>query len=131
MTLYTHDAPFLKINNINNLRLFLKKNKIEINTDRSQLINEIANAFSKIPYENLTKIIKSDGVITPRSAMRYPDELLSDYLKWRTGGTCFSLTAATIAVYNAVGIEAHPVLADRHYGPDTHCGLVIVIPEGL
>ncbi len=131
MTLYTHDAPFLKINNINNLHLFLKKNKIEIGTNRSQLISEIADAFSKIPYENLTKIIKSDNVISPRSAMRYPDELLSDYLKWGTGGTCFSLTAATIAVYNAVGIEAHPVLADRYYGPDTHCGLVIVTSEGL
>ena len=69
-------------------------------------------------------------VISSRSAMRYPDELISDWLKWGTGGTCFSLTAAIIAVYNLLGIEAHPVLADRHYGTDTHCGLVILSPQG-
>jgi hypothetical protein len=81
-----------------------------------------------MPYENLTKIIKADKVLSPASAMRYPDELIGDYLRWGTGGTCFSLTAAVIAVLDSVGIEAYPVLADRYYGPDTHCG--IVQPDG-
>jgi arylamine N-acetyltransferase len=36
-----------------------------------------------------------------------------------------------IAMYNCMGIEAHPLLADRHYGTDTHCALVVVIPEGV
>lgn len=126
-----NDAPFLKITDNKLLELFLHKHSIDRNIDKSLLIENIALAFSKIPYENLTKIIKFSGVVHPGSAMRYPDELLEDYLKWGTGGTCFSLTAAIISVYNAVGIEAHPVLADRHYGPDTHCGLVIVTPKGL
>jgi hypothetical protein len=87
-------------------------------------------AFSILPYENLTKILKSDSVISASSAMRYPDELLGDFLKWGTGGTCFSLTAAVVAVFEALGIIAHPVLADRHYGPDTHCGISVTGDSG-
>ncbi len=120
-----HDAPHMTVTDPLLLQRFLSRTGINPSQDRSLLIESIAAAFSRIPYENLTKIIKAESVITPRSAMRYPDELISDYLKWGTGGTCFSLTAAIVAVYNALGIEAHPVLADRHYGPDTHCGLVI------
>jgi hypothetical protein len=62
--------------------------------------------------------------------MRYPDEVLGDFLKWGTGGTCFSLTAALAGVLDALGIEVYPILADRHYGPDTHCGLIMPRPDG-
>ena len=84
-----------------------------------------------VPYENLTKIIKSDTLVNPRSALRFPGEVLSDHLAWGTGGTCFSLTAAIIAVFDALGIEAQPLLADRHYGCDTHCGLVVTHENAL
>lgn len=127
----SHDAPFLRLIDPVLLRTFLARHNINPDQARNEMVYSIADAFSRIPYENLTKIIKSEGVLHPRSAMRYPDEVLGDYLRWGTGGTCFSLTAAVIAVYNALGIEAHPVLADRHYGPDTHCGLLIVTKEGL
>ena len=126
-----HDAPYLRISDMTVLESFLKRNAIDLSLNKVQLLQRVAEAFSRIPYENLTKIIKSEGVIHPRSAMRYPDELIGDYLRWGTGGTCFSLTASIIAVYNAIGIEAHPVLADRYYGPDTHCGLVLVTAEGV
>ncbi len=125
-----NDAPWLKISQPV-LQKFLIRFGITQYENPSSLLYRVAEAFSRIPYENLTKIIKSDTMVNPSSAMRYPDELITDYLKWGTGGTCFSLTASVIAIYNALGIEAHPVLADRHYGPDTHCGLIIVKPEGL
>lgn len=125
-----NDAPWLQVSP-QILKSFLCRHGIDPVNDRSVLLHRIADAFSRIPYENLTKIIKSDSMVNPSSSMRYPDELIGDYLKWGTGGTCFSLTAAIIAVYNALGIETHPVLADRHYGPDTHCGLMIVRPDGL
>jgi len=126
-----HDAPCLRITDQTILSSFLKKNAIDLSLSKEQLMYRIADAFSHIPYENLTKILKTDAVISPRSAMRYPDELMGDYLRWGSGGTCFSLTAACIALFNAVGIEAHPILADRHYGPDTHCGLVMVTAAGI
>jgi arylamine N-acetyltransferase len=126
----THDAPWLTISN-GILEKFLTKCNIDRSIGKILLVDKIAAAFSSIPYENLTKIIKTDAMVNPVSSMRHPDELIGDYLRWGTGGTCFSLTAAIIAVYNALGIETHPVLADRHYGPDTHCGLIIVRADGL
>ena len=69
--------------------------------------------------------------MNPGSAKRLPDEVIRDYLRYGAGGTCFSLTAACIAVFAACGIEAHPILADRHYGVDTHCALVFPQESGL
>ena len=126
-----HNALCLRITDPAVLKQFLARWNIDPRSDRQMLVERVAFAFSHIPYENLTKIIKSDAVIGPDSAMRLPDEVLADWLKYNTGGTCFSLTAAIIAVLNALGIETHPVLADRHYGPDTHCGVVIVECNGL
>jgi len=120
-----HDSPHLTISDKSILQNFLRRAGIDPNAAAAALIPQIAAAFSAVPYENLTKIIKTDALVNPRSAMRLPDEVIGDYLRWGTGGTCFSLTAAITAVYDSLGIEAHPVLADRHYGADTHCGLIV------
>src|SRR5262249_11967835 len=44
-----------------------------------------------------------------------------------TGGTCFSLTAALLHLLRSLGWQAEPILADRPYGPDTHCALLVWI----
>lgn len=119
-----HDAPFLTCKH-EVVERFCLRYRISLKASPRLLISQIAAAFANIPYENLTKIIKADGLLNPSSAIRHPAELLHDHLLWGTGGTCFSLTAACVALCNARGIEAHPILADRCYGPDTHCGLVI------
>ncbi len=121
-----HDAPVFRCTDRGVLNRFCQRYDIQADAPQQTVIDQVAQAFSAIPYENLTKIIKADGVIKPQSAMRLPDEVLADHLRWGCGGTCFSLTAAIIAVYDALGIEAHPLLADRHYGTDTHCGCVVV-----
>jgi len=122
---HIHDAPWLSIADQAVMARFLDHFRIDRLQPRRALIGSVIHAFAGIPYENLTKIIKHDILVTPSSAMRYPDELLADFFAWGTGGTCFSLTAALVAVLDAMGIEAYPVLADRHYGPDTHCGVMI------
>jgi len=121
-----HTAPIFCCGNRDLTNRFFRKYRIDRNDTSTAVIQACAGAFARIPYENLTKIIKSDTVVGPKSALRYPEEVLGDHLKWGTGGTCFSLTAALIAVFNELGIEAQPLLADRHYGPDTHCGLVVM-----
>lgn len=126
-----HDAPFLKITDQKLFQEFLTKTGIINCQNKDLVINKVAQVFSQIPYENLTKIIKSQNVINSSSAVRYPDEVIRDWMTWGAGGTCFSLAAALIAVLDSLGIESYPVLADRYYGVDTHCGLVIVKPEGL
>ncbi|MCL2688423.1 MAG: hypothetical protein FWE57_01075 [Chitinispirillia bacterium] len=119
-------APHLTITDKTILKKFL--NKFGIDPQKSGvdlLINSVGDAFSHVPYENLTKIIKADALLHPKSAMRYPDEVIGDYLRFGSGGTCFSLTAAITAVYCALGVDAYPILADRHYGADTHSAVII------
>jgi hypothetical protein len=125
-----HQAPWLAIKSDEILARFLRRSGIGPGLHSDGFVTTVAEAFKHVPYENLTKILKASSVINAASAMRYPDEVIGDYLTWGTGGTCFSLTASIIAVYDALGIEAYPVLADRHYGVDTHCGLVLIMPEG-
>lgn len=120
-----HDAPIFRITDRGLLHRFCTKYGIDAMKEHNQVVTAVARAFSSVPYENLTKIIKSTDVLNTESAIRTPNEVIGDHLKWGTGGTCFSLTAAIIAVFNALGIESHPLLADRHYGPETHCGLVV------
>ncbi len=107
------------------LARFLHRYQVDADAPRESVIDQCARAFARIPYENLTKIIKADSVVGPASALRLPDEVLADHLKWGTGGTCFSLTAALLAVFDALGVEAQPLLADRSYGEGTHCALVV------
>jgi arylamine N-acetyltransferase len=125
-----HDAPWLQVRDPEILARFLNRFGIDRCVHRDLLVNQVTGAFKNVPYENLTKILKAGSVISAGSAMRFPDEVIGDYLKWGTGGTCFSLTAALAGVLDALGIEVYPVLADRHYGVDTHCGLIMAQPDG-
>jgi arylamine N-acetyltransferase len=80
-----------------------------------------------LPYENLTKIIKEAATGRPDEARRGPAEVIGDHIALGTGGTCFSLTAALLHLVRELGWEAQPLLADRPYGPDTHCALAVWI----
>ncbi len=127
-----HTDPHFVLTNQTTLAVFFRHAGIDVAHDgQATLIHKLCAAFANMPYENLTKIIKSDAVISAGSAKRLPDEVIRDYLQYGTGGTCFSLTAAFIALFNACGIEAHPILADRHYGVETHCALVFPQEAGL
>jgi hypothetical protein len=125
-----HDAPWLRLCDRGLLGRFFARFGIDPDLPRDHLLHRVTACFKFIPYENLTKILKADSVISARSAMRYPDEVVGDFLKWGTGGTCFSLTAALAGLLDALGIEAYPALADRHYGVNTHCGLILAQPDG-
>jgi len=63
----------------------------------------------------------------PRQARRLPREVLDDHRDFGTGGTCFSLTAALLHLIRALGYDAEPILADRRYGQNTHCALLLWI----
>jgi arylamine N-acetyltransferase len=96
------------------------------------LLRRICAALGRIPYENLTKIISAAGGHVPAGhAKRLPDQVLRDFAQYGAGGTCFSLTAACVAVLTAYGFEAYPMLADRHYGTDTHCAVMLSFDGAL
>jgi arylamine N-acetyltransferase len=86
-----------------------------------------ARAFSRIPYENITKIIRRAEAGGDEKARRGPDEVIADHVRWGTGGTCFSLTSALCHLARRMGFEAEYLLADRGYGQNTHSALFVKI----
>ena len=84
-------------------------------------------AFSRIPYENITKIIRWAEAGSDEKARRGPEEVVSDHIRWGTGGTCFSLTAALCHIVRRMGFEAEYLLADRGYGHNAHSALSVRI----
>ncbi len=94
------------------------------------LLRQVCEAFSFIPFENLTKIIKSNITVTVEQKKRMPHEVIRDFLVHGTGGTCFSLNAAFISFLRAYGFDAGPVLCDRKYGVNTHCAVILHSAHG-
>lgn len=96
--------------------------RLDLPVDPLERMTRIVRAFRMIPYENLTKIIRHDG--RPGEALETADEIVTGYLERGSGGTCFSIVNTLQRTLSAAGIESNVVLADRHYGSDTHCALV-------
>lgn len=109
------------------LKAFLCRHELQPGDPPDRLLRGVGEAFSAIPYENLTKIIKDAECGIRAQARRTPDEVIADHLSLGTGGTCFSLTSALIYVLRSLGWETQPILADRPYGNDTHCALLVWI----
>jgi arylamine N-acetyltransferase len=92
-------------------------------------LRNVVTAFAELPYENLTKIIKADACGSPSRARRDPGEVVGDHVAAGTGGTCFSLTAALLHLVRSLGWRAEPLLADRRYGANTHCALLVWVAD--
>jgi arylamine N-acetyltransferase len=107
------------------LAAFLDAGRIDAAGPATEVLGRVATAFARLPYENLTKILKHADAGSPAEARRGPAEVVADHLRLGTGGTCFALTAALLHLVRALGWRAEPVLADRRYGPDTHCALLV------
>jgi arylamine N-acetyltransferase len=90
-----------------------------------QLLDSVVTAFARLPYENITKIIKRAEAANAERARRYPEEVIRDHIKWGTGGTCFSLTSALAQLVRDLGWRAEFILANRSYGQNTHCALLV------
>jgi arylamine N-acetyltransferase len=88
-------------------------------------LRELVTAFAQLPYENLTKILKADECGSPERSRRHPAEVVADHLAYGAGGTCFSLTATLLHLVRSLGWRAEPLLADRRYGENTHCALLV------
>jgi arylamine N-acetyltransferase len=109
------------------LEQFLQRFGLDARAEPAALLQQVATAYARLPYENLTKIIKEAGAGNATEARRAPAEVIADHDRWGTGGTCFALTAALLHLVRALGWQAEPILADRHYGPNTHSALLVWI----
>lgn len=111
------------------LEFFCRQYGLSVGEDRLQALGTLAGNFARLPYENLTKIIRSSRNGKGPAARRLPEHVLSDHRELGTGGTCFSLTATLLHLVRSLGMKAQPILADRHYGADTHSALLVWIRE--
>jgi len=109
------------------LGLFLEHFRLDRRGPRDDLLGRVSAAFSRIPYENLTKLIKLDLEGSAGRARRLAREVVADHVSSGAGGTCFSLTATLLHILRALGFEAEPILADRSYGANTHCALAVFL----
>lgn len=108
---------------------FLKHFRLTESLPPEELLRRVVRAFATIPYENLTKIIRDEASGNAERARRRPAEVLSDHIVFGAGGTCFSLTATLIHLLRSLGWECEPILADRRYGANTHCALLVWIED--
>ena len=81
-------------------------------------LRQLSVAFSRLPYENLSKILVSD-----QARPRLPLEVMTDHLELGTGGTCFSLTELLRVLASSSGLRCFPVLAHMRQGANIHCAL--------
>ncbi len=102
----------------------LEADRLRRGHDNGAALEAVAGAFAEIPYENLTKMI-AGAAAGAETAKRLPHEVISQYVAQGSGGTCFSLTAALLHIVRCLGWRAEPILADRHYGENTHCALIV------
>ena len=93
-------------------------------------LRAIGSAFSHLPYENITKLLKEARPGGSSGKLRGAEEVLEDHLRWNTGGTCFSLCNALLALLENCGYTAHIGMADMHYGSNIHCAVIVALPGG-
>ena len=92
-----------------------------------ELLETVLRAFSRLPYENISKIIKHHLATDPISKLRLPGEVMDDHVRFGLGGTCFSLTFFLETILVHAGFRCYPVLADMRVGPARHCALVVYL----
>lgn len=100
---------------------------IALHGDPRACLRAVLRSFARLPYENLSKIVRHAETGSLAAARRHPSRVVSDHAALGAGGTCFSLTATLCHLVRALGFEAEPILADRRYGSDTHCALLVWI----
>lgn len=94
----------------------------------AELLESTLRAFSRIPYENLSKILRHADSVGSRHK-ESPDEVVHGFIEYGSGGTCFPLTHTLVYFLKALGFETYPILADRRYGQDTHCAVIFREPS--
>src|SRR5262245_52752458 len=92
---------------------FRRRFALPLGEDKLSDLAAVVAAFARLPYENLTKIIRWREAGSAARARRTPGQVLADHWQWGAGGTCFSLTAALLHLVRAAGWDAQPILADR------------------
>ena len=112
-------------------RLLLENFKISRHVPDLSLLRELLVKFSYLPYENATKIIKVGEDKNLYDNFRFPFEMVVDYGKFGSGGTCFSLVYLFKSLLDECKFDSRLVLADRTYGNDTHSAILVYMDDDI
>ncbi|MCF7803287.1 MAG: arylamine N-acetyltransferase [Candidatus Marinimicrobia bacterium] len=93
-------------------------------------LETIAQEFSRIPYENISKIINF-AKHGEQTGFRLPDTIYEDYRNFRLGGTCFSLTWYLLEILRNCGYDCDPILGDMKWGKNVHSAILVYFNEGV
>ncbi len=104
--------------------VFLKTAGLQGIAPGQDLLEKIVAAFSRYPYENISKIIKLSRHLDEPHPIRLPEEVVEDHLREGLGGTCFSMTFTLQTILAQSGFDCYPVMADMRAGRNIHCALV-------
>jgi len=94
-----------------------------------QFLTDVMKAYSTLPYENVTKILKDARSSSTRQKFRRTEEVFDDHLRWNTGGTCFSLCNALQELLMFCGFNAFIAMGDMHYGVNIHCSIIVRLQD--
>lgn len=86
-----------------------------------RFLERLIEQYTRIPYENLSKIIKRAASGTLEEKLRLPDEVIADHFEWGLGGTCFSLSFYLLCILHHAGIPAYISMAHMGRRENTHC----------
>ncbi len=120
------DIDLVTSHYFNSVQKFNRKYSISIRKPSIDLLKEILYYFSRIPYENMSKIIKLYKNFDNPIKIRFPDEVIEDYFKFNFGGTCFSVTFLLKTILTFHGFKGYIVMADMNWGKNVHCAYVVV-----
>ncbi len=110
------------------VRQFLHAYQLLPQPPSSRYLQQIIAAFAHLPYENLSKIIKfNQHGASEHARLRLPEEVLEDHLRYRTGGTCFSLSFFLHAILLQQGFSNYIVMGDMRAGENMHCALLVLL----
>jgi len=92
-------------------------------------LRQLYRAFSRLPYENVSKILASrgDNPAEVQVNFRTPEEVLEGWLTSRLGGTCFSLTQCLYTLLSHCGYSCFRVLGDMSHGANIHCAVIVTL----
>ncbi|NQT62584.1 MAG: arylamine N-acetyltransferase [Candidatus Marinimicrobia bacterium] len=103
---------------------FLKRFDFSGSKPSLEHIAEVSRYFSRLPYENISKILKRNQALGS-NRLRLPDEVTHDHFAWHLGGTCFSLTYFLCGIYTLLGYKAQPFICHLNWGENTHSAVTI------
>lgn len=94
------------------------------------LLEDTSLAFSRLPYENLTKMLALEEHGDGPGRLRSPAVVVADHIRTGSGGTCFSLANTLVEILASFGFPARPVMGDMKHGRDIHCAVMVEAPFG-